>query len=244
MFKVAKGSWALNQLKHFVDEQTLRSVYHCLIYSHLQYCISSWRTASKSTLAPLFILQKRSIKLLTGSGYREHTNPLFYLAKCLKLKDIYSLETTKLMYKIHNNVLSFANSDKFNLIKNCYTHKTRLSHKNNFFLPRTRTRLGQKSLSFAGIKIWNEIPSSIKEVSFYRFKKAAKAHFLSTYETDKSYCRITAFYWQCSSNYRKHSCIFMLEFNNNLFYCLNGMRLVHSSITHLYNTSSLSLMCP
>ena len=31
--KVAKGSWALNQLKHFVDEQTLRSVYHCLIYS-------------------------------------------------------------------------------------------------------------------------------------------------------------------------------------------------------------------
>ena len=84
--KVARGSWALNQLKHFVDEQTLRSVYHCLIYSHLQYCISSWETASKSTLAPLFILQKRSIRLLTGSGYREHTNPLFYRAKCLKLK--------------------------------------------------------------------------------------------------------------------------------------------------------------
>ena len=184
--KVARGSWALNQLKHFVDEQTLRSVYHCLIYSHLQHCISSWGTASKSTLAPLFILQKRSIRLLTGSGYREYTNPLFYRAKCLKLKDIYSLETAKLMYKIHNNVLSFANTDKFNLIKNCYTHKTRFSHKNNFFLPRTRTRLGQKSLSFAGIKIWNEIPSSMKEVSFYRFKKAVKAHFLSNYETDKS----------------------------------------------------------
>ena len=101
-------------------------------------------------------------------------------------QDIYFLEIAKLMYKIHNNVLSFANSDKFNLIKNCYTNKTRLSHKNNFFLPRTRTRLGQKSLSFAGIKIWNEIPSSLKEVSFYRFKKAVKAHFLSNYETDKS----------------------------------------------------------
>ena len=113
-------------------------------------------------------------------------NIVFNIAKCLKLKDIYSLETAKLMYKIHNNVLSFANSDKFNLIKNCYTHKTRLSHKNNFFLPRTRTRLGQKSLSFAGIKVCNEIPSSMKEVSFYRFKKAVKAHFLSNYETDKS----------------------------------------------------------
>ena len=104
----------------------------------------------------------------------------------LKTQGYLLFGNAKLMYKIHNNVLSFANSDKFNLIKNRYTHKTRLSHKNNFFLPRTRTRLGQKSLSFAGIKIWNEIPSSIKEVSFYRFKKAVKAHFLSTYETDKS----------------------------------------------------------
>ena len=60
------------------------------------------------------------------------------------------------MYKIHNNVLSFANLDKLNLIKNYYTHKARLSPKNNFFLSRTRTRLGQKSLSYAGIKIWNE----------------------------------------------------------------------------------------
>ena len=51
---------------------------------------------------------------------------------------------------------------------------------------RTRTRLGQKSLSYAGIKIWNEISSSLKEVSFYRFKKAVKAHFLSTYKIDKS----------------------------------------------------------
>ena len=133
--KVARGSWALNQLKHFVDKQTLKSIYHCLIYSHLQYCISSWGTASKSTLAPLFILQKRNIRLLTGSGYGEHTNPLLYRAKCLKLKNIFSLETAKLRYKIHNNVLSFANLDQFNLVKNCYTYETILSHKNNFFLP-------------------------------------------------------------------------------------------------------------
>ena len=126
------------------------------------------------------------IRMLTGSGYQEHTNPLFYRTKCLKLKDIYFLETAKPMYKIYNNLLSFANLDKFNLIKNRYTHKTRLSHKNNFCLPRTRTRLGQKSPSYAGIKIWNEIPSSLKEVSFYIFKKAVKAHFLSNYETDKS----------------------------------------------------------
>ena len=44
---------------------------------------------------------------------------------------------------------------------------------------------------------------------------------------------VCSIYQQCSSNYRNHSCIFMLEFNNNLFYCLNSMSLVHSSITLL-----------
>ena len=90
------------------------------------------------------------------------------------------------MHKIHNNVLSFANLDKFNLMKNYYRHKTRLSCKNNFFLPRSKTKLGQKSLSYTEIKIGNEIARSLKEVSLYRFKKAVTAHFLSIYETDKS----------------------------------------------------------
>ena len=155
--KVARGSWALNQLKHFVDEQTLRSVYHCLIYSHLQYCISSWGTASKSTLAGAYL----------GGRPLGHGPPL-WVARIAKLH--------RKVSKMLNLVLCVL----------CYTHKTRLSHKNNFFLPRTRTRFGQKSLSYAGIRIWNEIPSSLKEASFYRFEKAVKAHFLSTYETDKS----------------------------------------------------------
>ena len=34
------------------------------------------------------IIKKKSIRLLTGSEYQEHTNPLSYRAKCLKLKDI------------------------------------------------------------------------------------------------------------------------------------------------------------
>ena len=158
-------------------------------------------------------------------------NIVFNIAKCLKLKDIYSLETAKLMYKIHNNVLSFANSDKFNLIKNCYTHKTRLSHKNNFFLPRTRTRLGKSLYHSQELKFGMKFQAVWKKFHSTDLKKLLKLIFYQTMKPIKA--RITAFYQQCSSKYRNHSCIFMLEFNNNLFYCLNSMSLVHSSITHL-----------
>ena len=144
-------------------------------------CLLSFETSSL-----LFYCFRFYFLLMMDIAKSETFKNFIILNKALLFLIKLSKTAVQSVPKIHNNVLSFANSDKFNLIKNCYTHKTRLSHKNNFFLPRTRTRLGQKSPSFAGIKVWNEIPSSIKEVSFYRFKKAVKAHFLSNYEIDKS----------------------------------------------------------
>ena len=62
--KVARGSWALNQLKHFLDEQTLKSVYHCLIYSHLQYCISSWGDCFKINISTSLYSTKKKHQIV------------------------------------------------------------------------------------------------------------------------------------------------------------------------------------
>ena len=65
--KIARGSWALYHIKNNVDKQTMKMVYYSLVYSHLQYCMSSWGSASETTLHPLKIIQKRNIRIITGS---------------------------------------------------------------------------------------------------------------------------------------------------------------------------------
>ena len=69
----------------------MKMVYYSLVYSHLQYCINSWGSASETTLHPLKIIQKRNIRIITGSKYRAHAEPLFHQLQCLKLNDIYKL---------------------------------------------------------------------------------------------------------------------------------------------------------
>ena len=51
--KLASGCWALYHLQKYVDCNTLIMVYYSMIHSHLSYCISSWGSASKTTLNPL-----------------------------------------------------------------------------------------------------------------------------------------------------------------------------------------------
>ena len=73
------------RIKNYVDYNTLRSVYFAIIYPHLQFCISSWENASHLLLQPLMTLRKRCIRILTGGGCRDNTNPYFGSQNVLEL---------------------------------------------------------------------------------------------------------------------------------------------------------------
>ena len=139
------------------------------MYSHLQYCINKWGSVSETTLHSLKIIQKRSIRITTGSKYRAHAEPLFHQLQCLKLNDICKLEMAKLMYRINNNMISSTKANDFQLISQCHDHETRLRNNRNYCLPRVRTKLGQNMTIFSRAKIRNGINKQLKELSFRTF---------------------------------------------------------------------------
>ena len=51
--KLSSWLWAISKLMPCADLPTLKSIHFSLIYSHLQYCISSWGLAHANTLNPL-----------------------------------------------------------------------------------------------------------------------------------------------------------------------------------------------
>ena len=161
----------------------MKMVYYSLVYSHLQYCINSWGSASETTLHPLKIIQKRSIRIITESKYKAHAEPLFHQLQCSKLIDIYELEMAKLMYRINNNMISSTKANDFQLISQCHDHGTRLRNNRNYCLPRVRTKLGQNMTIFSETKVWNGINKQLKELSFRTFKKTFKNQLISQYHS-------------------------------------------------------------
>ena len=84
--KLSNGSWALLKLRNYVDTTTLKTVYYALIYSYLQYCVTTWGLASTTALDPLVRIHKRIIRIITNSPFFVTYKSSFSKIECLKNK--------------------------------------------------------------------------------------------------------------------------------------------------------------
>ena len=142
------------------------------MYLHL----GSYST-SEGVLDPLYKLQKRIIRIITKSPYKAHTTPLFKKLNMLKINDICKLEIAKKMFCLNINPDQRL-TQNIKGINETHHYNTRHSSKQNDFLPRKRTEASKKSISFIGSKIWGEIPTQIKKLSYSALKKRLRLFFI------------------------------------------------------------------
>ena len=75
--KCSSSIGILNEVKNFLPESALLSLYNTLILSHINYGITAWSSAGVSAKNRLHILQKRALWAVSHSEFRSHSNPLF-----------------------------------------------------------------------------------------------------------------------------------------------------------------------
>ena len=98
--KISKACGALAKLRHCVNIDMLKNVYHALIHSYLRYGILVWGNASQTTLEPLDTLVNKAIRIICNlpSGNIDF-DPIYKELKFLQLHKIYKLETGKFIFK-------------------------------------------------------------------------------------------------------------------------------------------------
>ena len=83
--KISRYVGIFNKLKQYVPTQTLLLLYNSLIYPHLIYAVEIWGNASKTSLNPILLLQKKLVRIICGSDYLAHSAPLFNVCKILDI---------------------------------------------------------------------------------------------------------------------------------------------------------------
>ena len=82
-----------------MNSDILVKLYYALIYLFLTYGLISWGNTYSSTTQPLFILQKRAMRMMTFSKFREHSSPIFKRLNIVKLPDLVFLNIAVFMFK-------------------------------------------------------------------------------------------------------------------------------------------------
>ena len=182
--KLSRAIGILYKLKHIYPEDILLSLYNTLIVPHFHYCILSWGS-NISNSHPLYLIQKKALRLLTNSDYVAHTEPLFKNLHTLKLMDMFSIALWKFYYKLMNNQLPYY----FNVMKpiipeSAIRYEFRIP---SFHLPVIHHKYAEQSLKYCLVKLLNLeecstlITAKIHTHSFQGFKMYLKNQIINAY---------------------------------------------------------------
>ena len=127
-------------------------VYYSFFYSHLIYGCNVWGLTSDENLNKIEVLQRKSLRIITFSDFRSHTNDLFIKHRLLKVREIIKLQQLQLLYNFLDNSLPADLKKLFRLNDNVHGHDTRQV----FHVPSVDTSTyGINSIKFHCPDLWN-----------------------------------------------------------------------------------------
>ena len=168
--KLSKGIGILLRAKHSLDANSLLTIYRAIIEPCISYCIIIWGGTYQSYTSKIHLLQKRIVRIISGSSYNAHTAELFKLAKCMTIYQLYEYFALIFVYKYLNVQLPKVFASYFQRMK-----VSRLSFdlKSGFH----SKKIGQMSITVTGPKIWNKVPIALRKLnSLAHFKHKLKHH--------------------------------------------------------------------
>ena len=175
--KTIRGIDILKRIRHFIPRGSLLLLYHALIEPYFRYCSIVWGQCGEILKDKLETLQNRAARTIAKLRYEANHYELLTEFGWLSVRNLISLDTAIFVYKEINNLHPGQADSPFQQLDYLHSYSTRSVSNNNLFIPRWKTNNFQKTMVFAGSKIWNEIPKEIRMAqTLHSFKEHLKKH--------------------------------------------------------------------
>jgi hypothetical protein len=89
----------INRPKHTLSPKALKILYTSFFHSHLLYCTNVYTCTSQATT--IFKQTKKTIHIITGANYLDHTAPLMERTDILPLEKIITYSTAIFMHSVY-----------------------------------------------------------------------------------------------------------------------------------------------
>ena len=168
-------------------------LYNALFLSHMTYGLLLWG----NHVEQISKLQKKSVRLITGSEYLAHSEPLFKELELLKIEDLYKLRILKFYYNISYGLSpSYFNCyiDVLNVNKPC-GYELRQSTRPKIRLPRTRLIFTESCLLYQLIKLINFTQTNNSEILE---KKIMKRHTYFGFNFNVTRIYLSTYTYECT----------------------------------------------
>ena len=171
----------LRRVRPYVDTNTLKILYLCIVQSHLDYCCEIWGLRFHMHTERLLKLQKRAARLILKCSFYTPSKEMFHKLKWLPFNDRVTYFKCVFMYRCINGLSSQFYRNVFKFASNSHSFNTRYAKNDNLITPNVRTEIYKHSLYYSSILLWNSLPVEIKQSqSLSIFKRELKLHLFKS----------------------------------------------------------------
>ena len=181
--KLSRALYSLRLVKNLLSKTSLLLLYNSIFHCHLLYAIQIWSCTSSGPINEIYKLQKAAVRIVNGSAYNSHTEPIFKSLQILPLPDLIEFTKIQFMQRFTQKYLpeSFSNTWVKNSIRNIGENEIVLRNANQLQLDTHRLSSFAKNPLFNFPKIWELFPD--EQIKFIRniieFDSKLKNFFLN-----------------------------------------------------------------
>lgn len=178
--KIKRNVGILKRMRKILPTESLSMLYKTLIEPHIRYCSIIWGTCGEVLKDKLQNLQDRAARIITRTPYKIANHfALLKQLKWLDVRNILKLDMGIFMYKAMNQLVPGQITRMFTPLSTIHSYQTRSVTCGNLFMPKNHLTAEQRAVSYAGSKLWNEIPYEIRNAkSLGSFKTSFKTYLL------------------------------------------------------------------
>ena len=173
----------LRQLRPVVrslSPNAIKTLVQAFISCRLDYCNSLLYDISDGLLKRLQSVQNAAARLVTGARRRDHITPVLRQLHWLPVRQQVAFKVAGLVHQSLAGAAPAYLADDCHLLSDAGRRPLR-SHSNDIrrlLVPRTHNKLGDRSFSAAGPRLWNDLPPGLWRpgLSFNSFRRSLKTH--------------------------------------------------------------------
>ena len=174
--KLSTACYVMRIIKPYMSLESLKMVYHCTFNSVINYGLPFW--GNSPHCKHIFIMQKGIVRIMLGCRRLASCRNLFRKLKILPLLSQYIFSITMFIVK---------NKHQFTVNSEIHNINTRQHLK--FHQPAPNLTRFKQGIYYSGVKIYNNLPSHIKQLSdnprLFERKLKSFLHFHSFYSLEE-----------------------------------------------------------
>lgn len=175
--KLSKSIGIILKARKKLDSKVLNTLYYSFFYPYLNYCNQIWGKTYITNLKPLYLLQKKIVRIISGSSYLAHTEPLMKEHKILNIDSINVYSRAIFMYNFTRGCLPGIFQNYFDYNRDYHAYNTR--HKNNLHQSSYKLDVRKFAIRSSGTVLWNSLHNEIRDApTVHIFKRRLRSHLI------------------------------------------------------------------